>query len=260
MMKKHKIIIPFIAAVLLLSSCAEKPDTTPEADTEATQPVTAESTCEETTNHSTQGTRTITVDGIVYRNRFQGDLILREFAYGRETVCSDSRGGYYRIDIEEYDLIYNVNCVEIGTGEDVYCRDDQWQELKEYYSDKNNVNYICITRKKNGEFKRHTVDNMDTAKLNELIDFCEENSYKPFDFISKTDTRKISTEKLGDTEYRFVMNTNDGLFSSGAASLYMSDGKLALLHYERIAEKKAVVVDIPEELSDYFVSVIDKLN
>ncbi|MBQ3498566.1 MAG: hypothetical protein IJA87_05515 [Clostridia bacterium] len=259
-MRRIKIIMLCIAAVLLLSSCAQNPVAVPEEDSGTTQPVTAESTCEETSAHPTQGTRTITVDGVVYRNNFQGDLILREFTYGREAVYSDSRGGYYRIDIEEYDLIYNVNRVEIGTGEDVYCRDDQWQELKDYYSDKNNVNYICITRKKNGEFKRHTADNMDTAKLNELTVFCDENSYEPFDFISKTDTRKISTEKLGDTEYRFIMNTNDELFSSGAASLYLSDGKLVLLHYERAAEKKAVVVDIPEELSDYFVSVIEKLN
>lgn len=255
MMKKHKIIIPCIAALLLLSSCAGKPDTE-----ETTQPVTAESTCEETSAHPTQDTRTITVDGIVYRNKFQGDLTLREFTYNREAVYSDSRGGYYRINIEELDLIYNVNSVEIGIGEDVYCRDDQWQELKEYYSDKSNVNYSCITRKKNGEFKRHTVDNMDTAKLNKLIEFCEENSYDPFDFTSKTDTRKISTDSLGDTEYRFIMNTNDELFSSGAGSLYLSEGKLVLLHYKRAADKKAVAVDIPDELSNYFVSVIDKLN
>ena len=245
--------------MLLLSSCAQKPVAVPEEDSGTTQPVTAESTSEKTSAHSTQGTRTITVDGVVYRNNFQGDMTLREFTYGREAVYSDSRGGYYRINIEKYDLIYNVNSVETGTGEDVYCRDDQWQELKEYYADESNINYVCITRKKNGEFKRHPLDSMDTAKLNELIEFCEENSYDPFDFVSKTDTRKISAEDLGDTEYRFIMNTDDELFTLGAGSLYLSDGKLVLLHYERAAEKKAVVAVIPDELSDYFVSVIDKI-
>ncbi len=38
----------------------------------------------------TKDTKTITVDGVLYRNKFQGDLILRNPKYGAEPVLSDS--------------------------------------------------------------------------------------------------------------------------------------------------------------------------
>lgn len=209
------------------------------------------------TNESTEGTSTITIDGVVYRNKFQGDLILRNPNYGTEPIISDSTGQYYRLEGTDYDLIYNVSSSIIGDPESVYCRDDQWQELKSYYSNTENFTYQYITNQKGGKFEAHTVNEMDINKLNKLVDFCEENSYDPFSFFDSPNIRKVSTSSLGKTEYRFGMNSNDGLFSAGAASFYLLDNKLVLEYYTYMAGKKALITDVPDELSEYFISLIN---
>ena len=209
---------------------------------------------------STENTQTITVDGVVYRNGFQGDLILRNVQYGSEPVYEDENGRYFRLIGVDYDLIYNIVCREIGAPEGVFCRDDQWQEFSKYYSDMDNFTFQCIANEKGGKFNRLTVETMDIEKLNKLVDFCEENSYDPFVFFGENNARKVSTSSLGNTEYRFGLNSNDGLFSYGAASFYVLEDKLVLEYYQNVSQKETLVVEVPEELSEYFVSIINNLD
>ncbi len=246
-----------VLVLLMLSSCAKtQNDDISKSGTQTSAAVTE--TRKESTTASTAGTDTVTINGVVYRNKFQGDLILRDPKYGSELLYSDESGRFFQLEGTEYDLIYNVNSFEIGASESVYCRDDQWQELKAYYSDTNNFTYQYITNQKGGEFKTHTVDEMDISKLNELIDFCEKNAYNPLSFFEASNTRTVSTSALGDTEYRFGMNSNDGFFSSGAAGFYISEGRLVLEYYARVNQNKTLIVDVPQELSDYFISLIDE--
>lgn len=253
-MKKIKLFIISVFVLLTFTSCSStdinKSDTEFSSDkftTEATEKVT----------FSTANTDTVTIDGVVYRNKFQGDLILRNPVYGNEPLLTDDTGRYFRLEEIDYDLIYDITSEQIGHSESVYCRDDQWQELKAYYSNTENFTYQYITNQKGGKFESHTVDMMDINKLNELIDFCEKNSYDPFGFSGSGNTRSVSTSSLGDTEYRFGVNSNDGLFSSGAAFLYILDDNLVLGNRSVMSSKKTLIVDLPKELSDYFMSIIN---
>lgn len=254
-MKKIKYIIISVFVVSTLVSCASTKENTPDTNAPINDLVT-EITKEETYTFSTADTVTVTIDGVVYRNKFQGDLILRNSVYGREPALIDNTGRYFRLEGIDYDLIYDVTSKQIGHPESVYCRDDQWQELKAYYSNTENFNYQYITNTKGGKFEAHTVNEMDINKLNDLVDFCEKNSYDPFASSGSGNTRSVSTSSLGNTEYRFGMNSNDGLFSSGAAFLYVLDNSLVLEYRSVMSSKKTLIVDIPEELSEYFISII----
>ncbi len=247
-MKKIKSVLISVFAVLTLVSCAPTKENTPTTDSPSNNLIT-EVTQKETYTFSTADTDTITIDGIIYRNKFQGDLILRNPVYGNEPLLNDDTGLYFKLKETDYDLIYNITSKQIGHPKSVYCRDEQWQELKAYYSDTDNYTYQYITNKKGGKFETHPLDRIDINKLNELIDFCENDS---------NHTRTVLTSELSDTEYRFGMNSNDGLFSSGVAFLYVLNGNLVLSHYSDMSSKRTSVSDLPQELSDYFMSIIER--
>lgn len=241
---------------LTLVSCASTKESASGSDS-TTNDFVNDPPEKETYLFSTADTDTVTINGIVYRNKFQGDLILRNPMYDNEPLLNDDTGLYFRLKGTDYELIYDITSHQIGHSESVYCRDDQWQKLKAYYSDTKNFTFQYITNQTGGKFESHTVNEMDIKKLNELIDFCEKNSYDPFDFSNSANTRSVATSSLGDTEYRFGINSNDGLFSSGAAFLYVLDNNLVLGNRSAINTKKTLIVDLPQELSDYFMSIIN---
>ena len=243
-----------MVALLMLSSCAInslESDTVNPSLTDGN-----DSVVEEEYNETTADTTAIMVNGVLYRNKFQGDLILRNPTYSEEPVLKDTTGQYHRIAGPKYYLLYNVNSEVVGAPESVYCRDEQWQELKKYYSDSNNFTYQCIVKTDGVSSKTVEVDKMDIVKLNELLSFCEENAYNPNDFAGENNTKAVSTSSLGDKSYRFKMSSNDGLFSADAKSFSIVDNTLVYRYYEVMPEDKTLIIDVPKDLSDYFVSII----
>ncbi len=254
-MKTFEAILVCIFTLLMLSSCAINSS---ETDTENPSLSSGyDSLIVEEYNESTVGTTAIMVDGVLYRNKFQGDLILRNPKYNDEAVLKDTTGQYHRIEETKYDLLYNVNSEVSGAPESVYCRDDQWQELKRYYSDSNNFTYQCIIKTNGVSSETIDVDKMDIVKLNELLAFCEENAYDPNAFAGTNNTKAVSTSSLGDKAYRFKMSSNDGLFSVDAKSFSILDNALVYRYYEVMPEDKTLIIDVPKELSEYFISLIN---
>lgn len=258
-MKSIKITFAYAVILLVfLSSCtinSSKSDTTNTSLTNGIDSIVVEEY-----NESTVGTTAIMVDGVLYRNKFQGDLILRNPQYGDEAVLKDTTGQYHHIEGTEYDLLYNVNSEVSGAPESVYCRDDQWQELKKYYSDSNNFTYQCIIKTNGVTSETIDVDKMDIVKLNEILAFCEENAYDPNAFAGTNNTKAVSTSSLGDKAYRFKMSSNDGLFSVDAKSFSIVEDMLVYRYYEVMPEDKTLIIDVPKELSDYFISIISITN
>ena len=248
-------VLACIVVLLLLSSCAITPS---DSDTGSTSLSGGkDSVVVEEYNESTVGTTAIVIDGVLYRNKFQGDLILRNPKYGDEAVLKDSTGQYHRLEGTKYDLLYNVNTETAGAPESVYCRDDQWQELKKYYSDSNNFSYQCIIKTNGFSFETVDVDKMDIFKLNELLAFCDENAYEPNDFAGTNNAKAVSTSNLGDKAYRFKMSSNDGLFSADAKFFSILDNSLVYRYYEVMTEDKTLIIEVPKDLGDYFISVIN---
>lgn len=211
-------------------------------------------------NETTADTNAIKVNGVVYRNKFQGDLILQNLKYSEEVVLRNTVGQFHRVEGTKYDLLYNANSEVTGAPESVYCRDDQWQELKKFYSDANNFTYQCIVKADNNASETVDVNKMDIVKLNELLAFCNENKYEPNSFAETSKTKAVSTSSLGDKTYRFKISSNDGLFSADAESFSIVDNTLVYRYYEVMSENKTLIVEVPKDLSDCFVSVISNLD
>lgn len=247
-----------IVALLMLSSCTI--NLSDSATTNSTTTGANDSIVVEEYNETTADTTAIKVNGIVYRNKFQGDLILQNLKYSEEVVLKNTVGQFHRVEETKYDLLYNANSEVTGSPESVYCRDDQWQELKKYYSDSNNFTYQCIVKTDNNSAETIDVSKMDIVKLNELLAFCNEKKYDPNSFAETSKTKTVSTSSLGDKTYRFKISSNDGLFSAVAESFSIVDNTLVYRYYEVMSENKTLIVEVPKDLSDYFISVISNLD
>lgn len=257
-MKIIKYTLVCIVALLMLSSCtinSSDSDTTSKTSTSLNDSIVVEEY-----NEDTADTTAIKVNGIIYRNKFQGDLILQNLKYSEEAVLQNTIGKFHRVEGTKYDLLYNANSEVTGAPESVYCHDDQWQDLKKYYADSNNFTYQCIVKDDNNSFETFDVSKLDIIKLNELLAFCNENKYEPNSFAETSNTRAVSTSSLGDKTYRFKTSSNDGLFSVDAESFSIVDNTLVYRYYEVMSENKTLIVEVPKDLSDYFVSVISNLD
>ncbi len=257
-MKIIKYTLVCIVALLMLSSCtinSSDSDTTSTTSTSFNDSIVVEEY-----NETTADTTAIKVNGVVYRNKFQGDLILQNLKYSEEVVLKNTVGQFHRVEETKYDLLYNANSEVTGASESVYCRDDQWQELEKYYSNSNNFTYQCIVKTDNNSAETIDVSKMDIVKLNELLAFYNENKYKPNSFAETSNARAVSTSSLGDKTYRFKMSSKDGLFSADAKSFSIIDDTLVYRYYEVMSENKTLIIEVPKALSDYFVSVISKLD
>lgn len=242
----------------MLSSC-----TINLSDSDTTNPTTTganDSIVVEEYNEDTADTTAIKVNGIIYRNKFQGDLILQNLKYSEEVVLQNTIGKFHRIEGTKLDLLYNANSEVTGAPESVYCRDDQWQELKKYYADPNNFTYQCIVKTDNNSAKTIDVDKIDIIKFNELLVFCNEKKYDPNSFAETSKTKAVSTSSLGNKTYCFKTSSNDGLFSVDAESFSIVDNTLVYRYYEVMSENKTLIIEVPQDLSEYFVSVISNLD
>lgn len=249
-----------MVTLLMLSSCAIKQNGSPGLNYETSDSIGETAVMDEAYKELTKDTNTITVDGVLYRNKFQGDLILRNPKYGAEPVLSDSSGQYYRLEGTERDLIYNASGESKGVSENIYCRDIQWSELNSYYSNSANFVYRCVVRTTGSAAQTVDVDKMDTVKLNELVKFCETSAYKSNDFADSDSIKSVPSASLGGKTYRFVMSSKDGLFSANAREFCVLEGALVYKYREVMSEGKTLVIDVPKDLSDYFMPVISNLN
>ena len=66
-----------IVALLMLSSCAVKQNGSSDSNSELSDSIRKTAVMDEAYKELTKDTSTITIDGVFYHNKFQGDLIPR---------------------------------------------------------------------------------------------------------------------------------------------------------------------------------------
>lgn len=257
-MKSIKLIFMCSIALFVLSSCAVKQDGSSKSD--ISDFIADNGDIGETYNELTADTSMITIDGVLYRNKFQGDLILREPQIDSEPVFENQKGRFFRLTGIDHDLLYNASTETTGSPESVYCRDDQWQELNSYYSDFKNFTYQCVVEQKGSERKTFSLEMLDIKKLNELVAFCENNSYDPTSSGNPNITYSVSYSILNEPKYSFEIESNDELFSVETASFFVTDNKLVLEYYTVMSEGKTLVVDVPAEITQYFLPLINEIK
>jgi len=247
-----KLFLFFCACIIFaLAGCGgnygdAQPDGNASAVPESTSTAPTEAVVYDSTAAKAES-KTVELDGVTYRNNFYGRLIPHEPVYSQPPVLEKGRNRYFRIYGEGYEFLY---------GESVYCRDDQWQELYDYYANPANFEYLCLIDKNDGEgLVAYPAPDMDPEMLDALCDFQKSNSYNS---IGNKNTRQLPFSVWHEPELRFVKKSGNGLFNDGAAMFYIWEGKLVLLNYVS-GDDYTAVTDVPDELSRYFVALVNSL-
>ena len=207
--------------------------------------------------------RSITVNGVTYRNKFMGDYNIHEdmLKISKDPVYKDRSITLYKIVNIEEDLLYHPGGGK-STGDEisVYCREDEWETLRAYCADDNNFDYFCDVD--NTEEIYYNIGSVDHQKYNKLNEFCDKNSIDPFDLTQNNQLIKVPYDIGGSHNYSFIKISKNGLFCEHAFGFYLWEGKLVKCHHSTGSpvSGSSYIVYVPDELGNYFVDIIYKFN
>jgi len=206
---------------------------------------------------------TITIDGIKYRRGFYNENLnpnWGKFSFiGTSYELNDNL--FYHLNNQQFDLIYcYYNGGVFYDRHILYCAESQWKIAQNYYLDNNNFIFYCQTVKEYNTPPPIIVRiNILYSRFDELMTFAKQYSQDPFG--SSKEIRLIPFLNPEDTfQYRFYKKSNDGLFSSGYNNAFhILNGKLVLIFYPQ-EDKKLLVVNVPDQLSQYFIELLIQNN
>jgi hypothetical protein len=214
----------------------------------------------------------VIIEGVTYRNGFYGELYplfeqdgdVGSDALQEEIIYNDGVRDFRRVDFEGHDWVHSY----IGeyTGGVVYCAENQWEQMRDYYSDPVNFEYYCGVGYYVSE-KSVVIPDMDPQKFDELLTFGNENEFKPFD-KSSIEKAMQKAHRIPKAEYQegicFYKVSNDGYFTTIKEPMYfVHDGKLLLVLFhdggrDNGGIEEVVAIDVPDELGQYFMDLIER--
>jgi hypothetical protein len=205
----------------------------------------------------------IVIDGIPYRSGFYGDLYpnfgevgdVGSDALQEEILYEDGKNEFRRVDFEGHDWVHTyAGKYTAGT---VYCAENEWEKMRDYYADASNFIYYGADV---------AVPEIDTQKFDDLLTWSNENAYNPFDQSVDENTmqniRRLSRSEYAET-FCFYKVSKDGYFSTSRQHTYLVyQGKLLQVLYidggaNNGGSAEAVVVDVPDELGQYFLGIME---
>ena len=222
--------------------------------------------------HADNVATSIEIEGVTYRSGFYGDLYpvfgqvgdIGSDTLQKEIVYAVGEKQFRRVDYDGHDWVHSY----IGpyTGGTVYCADAQWEQMCDYYADPNNYNYYCGVGYYISETAIH-IPEIDLQKYNALIDFGKANNYNPFDKASKKKIEQTA-HRIPKSEFNegvcFYKISNDGYFTSLLTPMYfVHDSKLLMVFYHDGGSRnggiqEVVALEVPDELGQYFIDLMDK--
>lgn len=198
----------------------------------------------------------IVIEGITYRSGFYGELY-PAFGQAGDIGSNALKEGiiykyrtheFQRVDFEEHDWVHSY----IGpyTSGTVYCADNQWEQMSDYYANPNNFKYYYGVGYYISETSVH-IPEIDLQKFDELLTFGNINR------------SSIKAQRISQSEFQegicFYKVSNDGFFMTSEGPMYfVHDGKLMLVLYHDAGTEEVVAVNVPDELGQYFIGLIDK--
>lgn len=222
------------------------------------------------------GPESVTIEGVTYRRGFYGERGYLNPMFGKvgdigsdtlqkEIVYDDGKYKYRRVDYEGHDWVHSNGGG--NTGGAVYCAEDQWEQMHDYYADPdnfdfyyhlgNNVNEIPLIVK---------IPEIDPQKFDELYAFAKENSYD----LGTNDKALQKSRRLpedvcngGRNSLYFYKVSNDGYFATIKHEYFVHDGKLLKVFFHDGGAKnggvrEVVVIDVPDELGQYFIDLMER--
>ncbi len=213
---------------------------------------------------------TFTIDGVTYKNGFASNIMdknhrlqsigepfeVEEVFYKGELSQPKK---YIRIDCDHFDLIR-----EYGVSS-YYCPLDQWDEAHEYYAnDDNYVYYYDIGSGHNSSTHEFAIPEIDYDKYNELMEWSENQHKYVITVTADSPSPHVKYRKVPypdqdpKTIIRFRRDSKDGYFTAITTKyeFLIIDEKLV---YNFFYTNNAIaVVDLPDDLEEYFSSLLDE--
>lgn len=197
-----------------------------------------------------------------YKTGFYSDLWLSDITYTSEFI----EGELYEYRYVDNTMFDWVQCY-IGSRDTgvLYCNEIQWEEAKEFYSDSNNFVYYCMigTQSTDRDPLISTLEDIDPTMFDKLMEFAKESEYNPFGSNEDVDTiRRPIPDRDESPKLIFYCESKDGYFNSYKGYKFHNvNGELLLVFYYDYGHgeyENLVAVEVPKELSDYFIEIISE--
>ncbi|MCI8496993.1 MAG: hypothetical protein HFE85_01915 [Clostridiales bacterium] len=199
--------------------------------------------------------KSVEIDGVVYRNGFYGDLYPLRVPFTEEPYTVGKQS-FYRVNFQPFDLIrYGIE------GPILYCAEAQWEQAKSYYLDNSHfVFYMKIGGQFDDDAVLTELADVDLDKFDQLMEFAKLHSYDPFAAGKSPELRELPIQEDNIGEIRFFKQSKDGLFTSDQSYTFrIYDQELVLIYvydYGHGEYEAMQAVDLPVELSEYFMAII----
>ena len=208
--------------------------------------------------------KTEEVNGVIYKNCFLPEYV----EYGGPSVSGDEpicyipnedeywfgpQKGWYKITDSIIARGYQVNSGLEATGNRVYCRESDWDELKEFYGNMENyIFFIGTSYDINGKKQADCeIDSelVDPVLWDKLMQFAHDSYYERGTGKNKAVELPLD-RKSYNIDFYLTMENVDGLFSASSHNLCEYKGEFYMErtyvegHYQEAFK-------IPEELQGY---------
>ena len=206
---------------------------------------------------------TVKIDGITYQNGFVADNMHLKGEYNLYKEKPVRRDYVFTLALGYWDNYYQIEDNWIYRGEDtswgvdikeeLFCPVDDWESLHSYYENGNNYNYYYEVQIEFGDFTKYDVQNADTKKFDEIIQFSVDNEYGS---TSQNKAETVTFPNISTPVIRFYKESKDGLFTTHTMRFVVYEGNLYFHRFDNMAEGKMEVSILPDELETYFVSLL----
>jgi len=208
----------------------------------------------------------VTIEGTTYYGGFYDTLHPMEIPYQDAPTYEKNGGIYYRIQDGRFDLMYNPSGSVIGSSGPIrafegvlYCAESQWGQAQAYYADEANYKYFYSAGLFGTEQENDApaeLFGVDPSKFAALMAFADKNEFDTFDRSRKVETRRLDWSiVITGLGVNLAKVSNDRFFTIGN-SFFVVENRLALFYYYDGSTDETLVVDVPEELSAYFVTLL----
>jgi len=221
------------------------------------------------------GPESVTIEGATYRRGFYGErgYLYPQFGAGsigkktlqKEIIYDDGKYKYQRVDYEGHDWVHSNGGG--NTGGAVYCAEDQWEQMHDYYADPYNFDYYYhLGNNVNETPLVVNIPEIDPQKFDELFAFAKENSYDlgtNNKAMQKTRRLPEAVRNGGRKALYFYKVSNDGYFATVRHEYFVHDGKLLKVFFHDGGSKnegirEVLVIDVPDELGQYFIDLMER--
>lgn len=201
-----------------------------------------------------------------YKTGFYSTMFPNKFEYTDNTFSAQNME-LTQIEHKKF-YLYHTNTGSYTEGT-IYCEESQYDEVSAYYSDPKNYTYHCIlgVNSDTTSEKNVSLDDVDISKFDALLEFGENSSYDPFNFLHNSKIDKIELPMPDDnveTRMIFYKESKDSLFtSSKSEEYYIIDNTLYLVYqydYGHGEYEKLIAVKAPDEISKYFVKYMNTVT